>query len=70
MKTTRRRDRQAARGLSQSNELQHLVVKPLADLIDRQRIDYVEQLQKIFTMLEHLEGLIEVIAGQMKRELT
>ena len=44
-------------------------MEPLADLIDRQRIECLAQAQRVFEKLEHLEGLIEIIAGQMKREL-
>ena len=50
------------------SHLNDLVVGPLADLIHRQRLDYIEQGRRIFEKLKEVDELIAIIARQLKRE--
>ena len=48
--------------------LNEVVVKPLADLIHRQRLDNIEQGRRIFAKLREVDDMISIIARQLKRD--
>jgi hypothetical protein len=50
------------------SKLEEVVVKPLADLIHCQRLDYIEQGRRIFKELKEVDDVISIIARQLKRE--
>ncbi len=49
-------------GESLQKDLVTLVMNPLADLIDRSRFEILEK-------IEHVEGLLDSMAGEMRRGL-
>lgn len=48
--------------------LNEFVVRPLAHLINRQRLDSVEQGRKIFQKLEELDDLVAIIARELNKQ--
>ena len=48
--------------------LNEFVVRPLAHLINRQRLDSVEQGRKIFRKLEELDDLVGIIARELNKQ--
>jgi hypothetical protein len=48
--------------------LNEFVVRPLAHLINRQKLDCIEQGRKIFQKLDELDDLIAIIARELNRQ--
>jgi len=48
--------------------LNEFVVRPLAHLINRQRLDCIEQGRKILQKLDELEDLVAIIARELNKQ--
>ena len=68
MKNTNNGSKSSVPGFLERSQVSELVVRPLADLIDRQRLDCIEEGRKILAKLQELDDLIGIIARHLNNQ--